>query len=96
MKINKFSEFATEKPQLEGEKLKIDDILNIELIATGFRINNSKFKESKYLQLQIDLNGKKHIIFTGSEVLIDQITRYEDQLPFSTTIIKIKKYYTFT
>ncbi len=33
----------------------------------------SKLKEGDYLTLQISKDDKKHVIFTGSHVLIDQI-----------------------
>jgi len=42
------------------------------------------------------LNGEKYICFTGSTVLSDQASMCEKELPFSTTIKKIDKYYTFT
>ena len=37
-----------------------------------------------------------YIVFTGSGVLIDQIEKYKDNLPFYVTIKKIDRYYTFT
>jgi hypothetical protein len=40
--------------------------------------------------------GSKYIIFTGSIVLIDQLEKYKENLPFYTTVKKIDKYYTFT
>ena len=62
MKLKRFSDFAKEEPQLEGDKIRIDDVLNLELIITGYRINNSKFKESKYVQLQVEINSKSIIL----------------------------------
>jgi hypothetical protein len=39
----------------------------------------------------------KYVIFTGSDVLIDQIKQVpEGEYPFVTTIVKTMKYYEFT
>lgn len=94
--MRKFSDFSSENTTLEGEKTKIHDILNKEIVVTGFRILNGKFETEKVLQLQFELNKNKHILFTGSEVLRNQIEKYNDQIPFETTIIKPHKYYTFS
>lgn len=94
--MKQFSDFAIEKPILDGQKIKIEEILNKELIVTGALINTSKFKDTKYLRLQIEINNLKYVVFTGSEVLMDQINKYFEQIPFATQIIKIKKYYTFS
>ena len=56
----------------------------------------SKLKEGDYLTLLISKDNKKHVIFTGSHVLIDQIKKYKDEIPFLTTIRKINKYYSLT
>jgi hypothetical protein len=36
------------------------------------------------------------VVFTGSDVLIGQVEKYADQIPFLTTIKKINRYYTMT
>jgi len=99
MQHKKFSDFADEPELLEGDKVKIQDILNKEILITGHKIRESKFEKSnnsKCLTLQFDTNDEKHILFTGSSVLIDQIEKYKGEIPFLTTIKKIDKYYTFT
>ena len=96
--MKRFSDFVQEKI-LDGEKLKIDDILNIEIIILSFVIKNSKYsknKNGKYLTLQIEKDNKKFIIFTGSDVLIDQMEKYQDHMPFIAAIRKINKYYSLT
>lgn len=93
--MKKFSEFSKEKI-LDGEKIRLDDVLNQEITVIGYSIKSSKLKEGKYLTLQIKLNEEKHVLFTGSLVLIDQIEKYKDQIPFMVTIRKINKYYSFT
>ena len=93
--MKKFSDFSKEKI-LDGDKIKLDDVLNKEIIIIGYSIKSSKLKEGKYLTLQIEFADKKHVIFTGSEVLIKQIEKYQSEIPFQTTIRKINKYYSLT
>jgi len=93
--MNRFSDFSDENI-FEGDKIKINDILNNEIIIINYAIKNSKYKDRNYLTLQIEKDDEKFVIFTGSSVLIDQIEKYENKLPFITIIKKINKYYTFT
>ena len=92
----RFSNFAEEEQPLEGKKQKIEEILNLEILVTGFKIGKSKYKDRDYLTLQFENGGKKYITFTGSEVLINQAQKYADKIPFYTIIKKINKYYTMT
>ena len=96
--MKKFSDFAKENI-LDGDKTKIDDVLNKEIEIIGYSIKNSRFSKNKngeYLTLQINLNGEKYIIFTGSDVLIEQIKKYQNEIPFLATIRKINKYYSLS
>jgi len=95
----RFSEFADEKPPLEGDKLKIDDILNQEVELIDFRIGRTKYSKNqsgKYITLQIRKDGMLHVVFTGSDVLISQAMKYAEHVPFLVTIKKINRYYTMT
>ena len=99
MPNKRFNEFSKESVPLEGEKKRIDDILNQEIKVTEYKIQNSRFNKNnnpKCLMMQFELAGAKYVIFTGSNVLIDQIERYEEEIPFYATIKKIDRYYTFT
>jgi hypothetical protein len=100
--IHSFSEFATEDEQaFEGEKVKIDNLLNKEIIVLKFKVRQSKYEDSNSKNCvtvqfrEIDDKTKK-IFFTGSCVIMDLLQKYEQQLPFKTTIKKIDRYYTFT
>lgn len=98
MSVEKFCDFADEKP-LEGEKVKIDNILGKEITVLAYQIAESKFRRdstSEYLKLQFELDGKKHIIFTGSGVLARQCEKYKEHLPFTAVIVKPDRYYTFS
>ena len=101
--MNNFSQFGikAETKGFEGEKIKMLRILNREIIVHDFKLEASKvYKEigsGKCLHLQIEMNGTKHVVFTGSCGLIDQITKVpEEGLPFKTTIIQENDRYIFT
>lgn len=43
-----------------------------------------------------DENGEHKIFFTGSAVVMEQLEKYEEELPFQTTLKKIDKYLTLS
>lgn len=93
--MNRFSDFSTE--QLIGEKISIDKILNKEIKVLAFRLKNSKIeKDGFYIQMQIEVDDERKVLFTNSSVLKDQLEKYKDNLPFITTIIQPKKYFSFS
>ena len=95
----RFNDFAREARPLEGAKIKIDDIINREIKVTDYKIRDSKYEKKdcpKCLTLQFELEGVMRVLFTGSNVLIDQIEKYRHEIPFVTTLKKIDRYYTFT
>lgn len=94
--MKRFSDFAEEHKPLEGDKKKIDNVLNQELEITGYKVGKSKYKENDYLTLQFKIDGEFNVLFTGSRVLIDQLKKYENEIPFIAVIKKINKYYTLT
>lgn len=99
MPPKRFSDFAEEDGPLEGDKVKIDSILNQEILITGYKIKKSKYKKEgieQCLTVQFQIDEHKKILFTGSNVLIEQIEKYCGEIPFLTMIKKIDKYYTFT
>jgi hypothetical protein len=91
--MKKFSELNI-KPDhqfLTGEKIKITKILNKPIIVHSFLVNNSKFdnKPGECLTLQIEVDGEKRILFSGSKVLISMINQVnKEDFPFQTTIVK--------
>lgn len=92
-----FSDFAEESKSFEGDKKKLDDILNQEILVLDFKIKDSKQHiGSKYITIQFKIDEKSFIVFSGSAVLMNQLEKYKDSLPFYTIIKKIDKYYTFT
>ena len=100
--IHSFSDFASDDEQaFEGEKVKVDNLLNKEIIVLKFKVRQSKYEDSNSkncvtVQFCEPDNETKRIFFTGSCVIMDLLKKYENQLPFKTTIKKIDRYYTFT
>lgn len=101
--MNKFSQFNIKNTikGFEGDKIKMSKVLNREIVVHHFKIEDSKvFKEKgtgKCLQLQISLNGNKHVIFTSSSGLIEVIKQVpENGFPFITTIIEENERFKFT
>lgn len=98
--MNAFKDFqiTTSQKAFTGDKIKIDRILNREIVVTDFKVEDSKFeKKGKCLTLQIELNNSKHVIFTGSIGLIQQIEQVpKDKFPFRATIVKENEMFQFT
>ncbi len=94
--MEKFSEFNQEVA-LDGDKIPLSDVLNQEIIILNYRKSKSKKRENtEYITIQIEHDGKRRVIFTGSEVLKNQLEKYKDHLPFQTIIKKINTFYSFT
>jgi len=68
-------------------------VINEEIIVHDFRIKDSKHKPGeKCLHIQMEKGNKKHVVFTGSKVLMDIIAQVpKESFPFSTKIIKEHK-----
>jgi hypothetical protein len=101
--MNSFSQFNIKVScrAFEGEKIKIKKIINREIVVHHFKLEDSKiFKDrgtGKCLQIQISVDGKKHVLFTGSSGLIEMIQNVpESGFPFTTTIIEDNERYSFS
>lgn len=73
-----------------GDKIKIERIFNKTIVVEGFRIKPSNFEgKGNCLTLQIKIGDTDHIVFTGSQVLMDMIAKVpSDGFPFETKIVK--------
>lgn len=97
--MKRFGDFGVQEGFIVGDKVKIEEILNEEILITGYTIKESKYnknKSGKCLTLQFDKADTKQIIFTGSDILIGQIEKYHTEIPFLTTIKRINNFYTLT
>jgi hypothetical protein len=102
--MNKFSEFADTSisPIMDGKKISLDEILDKEILVLRYRVKKTKFSEAKNpdcLTVQFsypDNENTHYVFFSGSSVLMQQLEKYQDKLPFSATIKKVGKYFTFS
>lgn len=99
--MNRFSDLGImpSKKRLLGDKIKISKILNREILIKDYRLEDSKYdknKSGKCLILQIELEGTRHVIFTGSDVLIDLIEQVpKEKFPFLASIVQEGDWFEF-
>lgn len=100
----------TDHSILEGDKIKLEDVLNKSIVVTGSHLTNSKFADrgsGKCVKIQFyfedDIGKSRRIFFSGSGVLYDQIKEMQERFDknetpmlFRTTIRKIGNYYSMT
>ncbi|ODS87274.1 MAG: hypothetical protein ABS44_11700 [Chryseobacterium sp. SCN 40-13] len=81
-----------------GEKVRMNKILNSEIIVHDYKIKDSEKKPgTKYLTLQISRKGEKEVVFTGSKTLMDMIEQVpKEKFPFATIITQDDQMYQFT
>lgn len=95
----RFADFAQESAPLDGDKIKIEQVLGKEVRVIGYSIRKSRYEKNrsgKCLLLQIDIEGERRLLITGSDVLIEQMEKYGEQIPFLATIKKIDRFYTLS
>lgn len=99
--MHSFKDFNI-KPQaksFEGDKIKIDRILNKPIVVVEYKIDNSKYEKGngKCLCIQILVDNSKRILFTGSVNLMEMIDKVpKENFPFMTTIVKENERFEFT
>lgn len=99
--MNCFKDFGI-KPQskaFEGDKIKIDRVLNKEIEIHDYKIEQSKYEKGngKCLYMQILVDGEKRLLFTGSTTLMDMIQQVPaEKMPFKATIVKENERLQFT
>lgn len=95
--MKKFSDFAKEETIIDGDKVKIESIIDKEIEVLGYKLTNSKYKPTEQcLTIHFKIDGETHVVFTGSSVLIEQCEQYKDEMPFFATIKRVNKHYTFS
>lgn len=92
--MKKFSDLGVkvESQGFIGDKIRIDKVRNRSINVFDFKIRDSKFTErgnGKCLYMQIEIDGVKRVIFTGSGVLMELCQKIEKaDFPFTATIVK--------
>lgn len=99
--MNSFSDFNIKPKQSRfiGEKIRMMQILNRDIIVHRYKIKESKFENTNSgicLTMQIEVQGEQRVLFTGSRILTEMIQQVpEDKLPFKTIITKVGETYQF-
>lgn len=91
MTTRTYSQLNIRSKNLTGVKIELEQLIDKKITIIDYRTNDSKFsREGICLTIQIEYEGEKRVIFTGSGVLREDIekTNRED-FPFTTTIIKV-------
>ncbi len=93
-----FSDFGikVESKAFIGKSIDIVDILDQEIIVHDFKIEPSLYPKKdndQRLTLQIEFEGKKRVVFSGSIYLLQMIQKVPkpDGFPFTATIKKDKE-----
>gem|GEM_PF-6122095 len=79
---------------LDGMRLRVSVVAGVR--GARERSKYEKNKTGQCLMLQMMVDNEKRVLFTGSDVLIDQMKKYGDNVPFLAIIIKIDRYYTLS
>lgn len=98
--MKNFKEMGVKIPSraFVGDKFKIDRLLNRQITVHHCKIEDSTKKPgTKCLYLQVEVEGKKGVLFTGATALIEAVRQIpEDSFPFTTTIVKDNDRYEFS
>jgi hypothetical protein len=77
------------KDKLVGDSIEIEKLFGKEITVHGGRIkDSSKIPGTKYVELQVEVNGVKKVVFNASKTIMDQIEEAykKDGFPFDTVI----------
>jgi hypothetical protein len=100
--VKRFKDFGikTTSSSFTGDKIKVSRLLNRNIIVEDYKIETSKYTDKgngKCLHLQLMIDGTKHVTFTGSGGLMEQIQQIDKKdFPFATVIEKTNDKYSFT
>jgi len=100
--MNSFKDFGIKAPlpAYVGDKIKMNKVMNKQIIIHRYRIEESKFKDKgngKRLDMQIEMGGILYILWTSSVVLQETIKQIPAaSFPFTTTIVLENERFEFT
>ena len=78
-------------------KIDIKEVINKEIIIHAFKIKPSKFKDKNYLDIQIEFNKEKRVLWIEGILLTHYLkkAKEKDGFPFIVTIIRPSGAYEF-
>lgn len=98
--MHKFSDFAEDEVHLEGNKKPFSELVGKQIVVWSSRQMQSQYESDKCVMFQFSFteDGEKFVTWTGSKVVLEQMEKYKEQMPFETTIQQRKsgKHYYFT
>lgn len=95
--MKRFSELPPEKREVWAEKVKISDVIGVEIVIKGFTVIASKYgKNEEATRIEFEKDGTKHICYTSSALLRRQLESTEDELPYLTIIQEKNHWLTLT
>jgi hypothetical protein len=99
--MKRFSDLgiSTHSDSFAGEKIRIARIINREIVILNFKLEPSKYpknKTGKCLHLQLEVDGEKKVLFTGSDILIKTMEQVKkEDLPVVCKIVQEGEHYEF-
>ncbi len=75
---------------LEGNKIKIEDLLGKRIVFLAFKVRPSNFKRfgDEVLMVQVLVDGEKRVFFTQSQRIRSMLSEFEHLLPRTGTIVQ--------
>ena len=85
--MKRFSELPPEKREVWAEKVKISDVIGVEIVIKGFTVIASKYgKNEEATRISFEMGNEQFICYTASSLLRRQLEATEDELPYLATI----------
>jgi hypothetical protein len=99
--MRQFKDLGIKTPErgFTGDKIKMNKVINKSIIVHAYKIEDSKFEKGngKCLHMQIEVGGTRHLLFSGSTILMETIKNVpDDAFPFATTIVMENERLQFT
>ena len=100
--INELPEGTGAGTVYDGEIIKLDEVLDKNVIVYDFMTRPSQFSEGDYAIMQLGVDGEKRICMTGSQVITNNLKSNSDLMPYRCRFSEMvspkshRKYYIIT
>jgi hypothetical protein len=90
--MKKFSELVGSNVQFNGEKTRLEAVIDKEIIIKNFILLPSKFLDEtkEFAVIEAELDSKPIVLDTGSSTIMQQLKEHKDDMPFAATIKKVE------
>ncbi len=87
--MKRFSDLPASKREIWAEKVKISDVIGVEIVITGFSVIPSKYgHDQEAIRIEFTKDESKHICYSSSALLRRQLESTADELPYVATIVE--------